>query len=430
MLAIHGGSRVRDVPFAPRITMGEAERRAVAEVMESDVLSAYLGGPGDGFLGGPRVREFEERWAAAFGYRHAITTNSWSTGLMTCIGSLALEPGDEMICPPYTMSATATAALFYGVVPVFADVEPETFGLDPASVEKAVTDRTRAIMVVHLFGTPAKMTALLDIARRHDLRVIEDAAQAPLATYDGRPVGGQGDLGGFSLNYHKHIHTGEGGVIVTDDDDLALRCQLIRNHGENIVESHGVEDLANTIGSNYRLTELQAAIGIEQLKRLPGILDARQQLADHLASALAGRPGLDPLVVPPGRRSAYYGFPIRYDEHETGIPRSAFVDAVNAELPPPETADQIALSGGYTRPLYLNPAFQQRVAIGSGGWPFSESQLPDDAYAAGTCPTAEDLYERGLVYTMLAREPLDPSDVDDFVRAVDKVLEHADDLNR
>src|SRR5262245_8466773 len=234
-LAFLGGPPVRRIPFAPRQTIGAADKRAVLAVMDSGVLSGFYGSPGAKFLGGPKVREFEARWAEKFRYRHAVAVNSGTSGLMAAVGAIGIGPGDEVICSPYTMSASATCVLFYGGVPVFADIDPETMCLDPLSIAQRITPRTKAILVVHLFGRAAPMNEIVALARRHRLKVIEDAAQAPGALQDGRPVGALGDIGVFSLNYHKHIHTGEGGVIVTDDDELAERSRMIRNHGENVI---------------------------------------------------------------------------------------------------------------------------------------------------------------------------------------------------
>ncbi|MEI6414533.1 MAG: DegT/DnrJ/EryC1/StrS family aminotransferase, partial [Pseudomonadota bacterium] len=155
--AILGGSPVRTQPFPSRRTMGAEERAAVLEVMDSDVLSAFIGGAGPLFLGGPKIRAFEQAWAERYGFRHAVSVNSWTSGLVMAIGAVGIEPGDEVICSPYTMSASATCALFYGGIPVFADIDPDTCCLDPKSVATRITERTRAIVVVHLFGHPADM---------------------------------------------------------------------------------------------------------------------------------------------------------------------------------------------------------------------------------------------------------------------------------
>lgn len=420
--AILGGDKVRTRPFEARVTMGAEEKDAVAAVMDSDCLSAFIGGPHEMFLGGERVRAMEHAFAEYTGYRHAISVNSWTSGLVAAVGAAGVGPGDEVICSPYTMSASATCALFWGGIPIFADIDPETFCLDPASIEARITERTKAIVVVHLFGHPANMAAIGAIAKNHGLRVIEDAAQAPGVLYEGRQVGGLVDLGGYSLNFHKHIHTGEGGVIVTDDDDLAWRCQLIRNHGENCLDGYEGDDISNLIGGNYRLTELQAAVGVEQLKRLPGHLETRQALAARLTERLRDVDGVYPPEVAEGCTHAYYTYPIRYDEEVVGIPRSLFARAVAAELPDPWGIEATPLFEGYVRPLYLARTYQERIAIGSEGFPFNQNPGIEYRYEKGLCPVAERMHEEELLWSPLVREPLQAADMDDFASAIEKVV--------
>jgi perosamine synthetase len=200
---------------------------------------------------------------------------------MIALGSVGIEPGDEVICSSYTMSASASCCFFYGAIPVFADIDPQNYCIDPKSFEKLITPRTKAIIVVHLFGGPADMDAILAIAKKHGIKVIEDAAQAPGVKYKGKPVGCLGDIGGYSLNYHKHIHTGEGGMLATNDPEIAKIARAIRNHGENTIETESPENFVNYVGGNFRLTELQAAIGIEQLKKLDKYVAMRQSLASR-----------------------------------------------------------------------------------------------------------------------------------------------------
>ena len=423
--AILGGNAVRRQAFPERTTMGEAEKKAVRDVMDSNVLSDFIGAPGDCFMGGKKVRAFERAWADEYRFNHAISVNSWTSGLVTAIGAIGIEPGDEVICSPFTMSASATCALFYGGIPVFADIDPNTFCLDPVSIEQRITARTRAIVVVHLFGHPADMDAIMALGKRYKLRVIEDAAQAPGVFYKGRAVGAIGDIGGFSLNYHKHIHTGEGGMLVTQDDELALRCQLIRNHGENALEHYDFLEPVNIIGANYRLTELQAAIGIEQLKRLEEYLQIRQKLAAHFTERLERMPGITVQKTVPDCTHAYYVYPFRFDAEQAGLSRDLFVKAVNAELQPATGFETTPLIGGYVRPLYLNPIYQQRRAIGRGGWPFSLVQPDRLDYAQGLCPVVERMHDRELVLCPLVREPLTTADIDDLADAIEKVLMNA-----
>ncbi|MBI4022333.1 MAG: DegT/DnrJ/EryC1/StrS family aminotransferase, partial [Candidatus Andersenbacteria bacterium] len=265
-LALFGGEIQVKRPWRRYNSIGVEEKAAVAAVMDRGVLSQFLGTWHPNFYGGPEVRAFEAAWQAHFGVPHAVTVNSATSGLMAALGAISLEPGDEVIVSPWTMTATATSILVWNAIPVFADIEETTFGLNPAAVERAITPYTRAILVTDIFGHPARLDDIMAVARRHNLRVVEDAAQSPGARYRGRFAGTVADIGVFSLNYHKHIQVGEGGVCVTRDADLAERMQLIRNHAEAVVEGKEVSNLANMIGFNFRLTEIAAAIGIEQLK--------------------------------------------------------------------------------------------------------------------------------------------------------------------
>ncbi len=429
--AILGGAPVRSKPFAPRVTMGPEERAAAQAVLESDVLSAFIGSSGRYFNGGARVLEFEKSWCERYGFKHGISVNSWTTGLVTAIGACGIEPGDEVICPPFTMSASATCALFYGGIPVFVDIHPETCCIDAEAIERRITPRTKAIVVVHLFGHPADMDPIINLAERYGLMVIEDAAQSPGAYYKGRSVGAIGDVGGFSLNFHKHIHTGEGGMLVTNNDRIAHRCRMIRNHGENAMEGLCDEDMSNLIGSNYRLTELQAAIGTAQLEKLEGHLNHRRALTDHLRTSLRGLKGVRIQAAPPETSThSYYLLPLFFESEAAGLSRSQFVRSVLAELPTANGAESVAMTEGYVKPLYLSPIYQRRIAIGTKGFPFNLAPAGWPPYEKGLCPVAENLYERALLLSNIVREPLTTSDMDDFSNAIIKVLENAHTIAR
>ncbi|MEK6556690.1 MAG: DegT/DnrJ/EryC1/StrS family aminotransferase, partial [Candidatus Margulisiibacteriota bacterium] len=251
-LAINGGQKVRTTLFPPYRIFDEHEEGAIKRVFDSGVLSRFLGTWHQDFLGGPEVQALESEWAQHFGVAHVVAVNSATSGLYCAVGAAGIGPGDEVIVSPYTMSASATAALIYNAIPVFADIEPDFFCLDPKSVEEKITPRTKAIIVVDLFGQPYARDQINAIAKAHGLLVIEDCAQAPGAKMGDRFAGTLGDMGVFSLNYHKHIHSGEGGIIVTDNAEFADRLRLIRNHAESVVEGKGVANLVNMLGFNYR----------------------------------------------------------------------------------------------------------------------------------------------------------------------------------
>lgn len=425
-LAIHGGTPVRTKKFPGHNFIGAEEKRAVLEVLDSGNLSQFVGSWCPDFFGGPKVRAFEEAWAVACGAKFAIAVNSNTSGLVAAVGAAGVAPGDEVLVPPYSMAASATSIVAYGGIPVFCDIDPVTFCISPAEIRRKITPRTRAIMAVHLFGHPAEMDEIMALARAHGLAVIEDAAQAPGALYKGRPVGGLGGMTVFSLNYHKHIHTGEGGVITTDDPDLAERLQLIRNHGECVVAGKGVARLANTLGFNLRPTEIMAAIGSEQLKKLPPLLARRIRNADFLSEKIGQLPGLRAPVVQPGCQHVYYVQAFLFDESVVGIPRDVFVDAVAAELPLAEDREWPLITAGYVRPLYLLPMYQQKIGIGEHGWPFTLA-ADGGQFDAGLCPVTEHVSTQ-LIGTEFMRPPCDLDDMRDIADAFTKVYENRDSL--
>lgn len=416
-LAIEGGRPVRTVPFPEYRTIGEEEKRAVAEVMDSGVLSAFLGTAGPNFLGGPRVRKLEDEWCAYFGVSHAVSMNSATSCLYAALGAAGVGPGDEVIVSPYTMTASAVAALVYSAIPVFADIDPKTFCISPETIAERITPHTRAIVAVDILGHPADMDGIMALAREHDLVVIEDAAQAPGALYHGLPAGTRAHMGVFSLNYHKHIHCGEGGVVVTEEAALAERLQLIRNHAEYVLMGEDVPNLVNMLGYNYRMGELEAAIASEQLKKLEPLVAARVELAAHLTERLAGLPGIFPPVIRPGCRHAFYLYGIRYEETVIGVPRAEFARAMRAEGVP--------LGEGYAIPLYLEPLFQKRVLFGKKGYPWT---LPDYkgsvSYERGICPTVERMHFFEMLTSNHIHAQMTHRDLDDVADAFHKVIAH------
>ncbi len=424
-LALLGGTPVRTRRIPPHHTTGPEEREAVQRVLDGGYLSLYEGNltpdPPFSFRGGPQVQALEEEWAQYNGVAHAVAMNSATSGLYAAMGATGVGPGDEVIVSPYTMSASAACALVYNAIPVFAVVDPVTFALDVASIRARLTSRTKAIVVIHLLGHPAEMDGIMAIARERNLIVIEDCAQAHGATYKGRAVGTLGHMGVFSLNVNKTIQCGEGGVVTTADADLALKLQLIRNHAEAVVGQLNRASLVNMLGFNYRMTELEASTARVQLTRLAALNDHRIALADYLTSRLGGCDAIEPPVVLPGCRHTYYLYAVKYDETRTGVSRDAFIRALVAE--------GVEFSGGYVKQLYLQPVYQKRMLYGEVGCPFSCPFYGGDvSYEPGICPTAESLHYRWLATTEMVRSPLTREDMDDIVRAVEKVVANLDEL--
>ena len=427
-LAINGGEKLRTTPFPAYNTIDHEEEAAVLRVLRSGKLSTYLGTWHEDFLGGREVRALEEEWARFFGVKHAISVNSATSGLYAAVGALGINPGDEVIVSPYTMSASATAILLYGGIPVFADVEKEYFCLDPKSVEQLITPKTKAIMAVDIFGQPADFNALRALANKHNLKIIEDAAQAPYAALHGRYAGTLGDIGVFSLNYHKHIHTGEGGIVVTDDDELAWKIQLIRNHAESVLSAKGYQspqELNNMLGFNFRMTEVEASIARVQLTKLPHLIEERLTNVAYLENRLKNLPCLQIAPVRDGAQHVYYIHPLLFNTSSTPIHRNRFIDAVKAELPPTLMREDspVLLSYGYVKPLYLQPLYQERICFGT--YPFDRGNR---TYTKGDCPICEDLHVNRLITHELMRPGMSKQDLDDVCEAFEKVWENKEEL--
>jgi len=418
-LAINRGSPVRTQPWKDNFTTGGEEKQAVIRVLESGYLSKFEGSytpdPPFSFFGGPEVQALEQEWRDFYECGHAISMNSATSGLFASIGALGLGFGDEVIVSPYTMTACALAPLIYGAIPVFADVEEETGCLDVKSIERCISERTRAILVVHQFGIPADMMSIMKIARKHDLKVIEDCAQAHGAKYRGEFVGKFGDVGVFSLNVNKSIQSGEGAVCITEDAELAYRLSLIRNHGEAVVGPAKFENITNIAGFNYRLTELQAAIAREQLKKLPEFNRHRLNLVETLSEQLRGQPFLLPPKGRKGCEATYYVYPLRFSPDEIDVTRDDFVTAVNKE--------GAQFYQGYVQPLYLQPLYQKQC-LWKHGYPFSapENQGHSGRYGKGTCPVAEELHYRKMIINEHVRWPHSIQDMRDLATIIAKVV--------
>jgi perosamine synthetase len=340
-LALFGGTPVlsRDEHRVWPV-VGEDERRAVARVLDRGILSGPFA---------PESRALEEEFAAFVGAKHCLLTHCGTSALLIALAAAGVRAGDEVIVPAYSFVATPLAVVQVGAIPVFADVDPWTGCLDAPAAEAAVTGRTRAIMPVHMHGCAADLDALTEVARRHDLVVVEDAAQAHGATLGGRPVGALGAAGGFSLQSSKNLSAGEGGLFVTRDDAVAREAGCVRNFGQELSDADAAEyDLARPldgtrgldsrrVGSMYRGNEMMAAFARAQLAKLPERTARCQRNASRLARALSELPGVLPPQVPEGRTSVHHKFRVHLDPARAGLAvspkqlRAAMLLALRAE---------------------------------------------------------------------------------------------------
>ena len=318
-LALFGGKKIITKKFQNYNSIGKQELEAAIRVVKSGKLSSFLGTYSKDFYGGKKVLEFENKWKKVFKVKYAISVNSWTSGLIAAIGSLDINPGDEIIVSPWTMCATATCILHWNAIPVFADINLEDFCLDPQSVEKNITKKTKAILTTDIAGHPSRYKELKILAKKYNLKLISDNAQSIASKYGNKFSGTNVDIGGYSLNYHKHIHTGEGGVIVTNNKKLAQRAMLIRNHAEAVIGGMKNIDLNNMIGHNFRLGEVEAAIGIEQIKKVKKIVQDRQKIANYLNQKLTKLEGLIVPKVRKGCTHSYYMYMMRIDPKITKV---------------------------------------------------------------------------------------------------------------
>lgn len=408
-LAILGGAPVRTARFPAWPQYGEEERRALYEVLAARVWSSAEG---------PKKRDLEARFAAAQDAAHAVAVSNGTVALEIALRACGVGAGDEVIVPAYTFLATASAVLQVNALPVFVDIDPETYNIVPAMAEAAVTARTKAIIGVHFAGQPCDLDGLRDVAHRHGLRLIEDAAQAHGAGWRDRHVGALGDVGTWSFQASKNLTAGEGGMVTTDDAALAARARSLHNCGRT-PDGEWYEHAL--LGGNHRLTEWQSAILLAQLGRLPAQVARREAAAEYLDAALARIPGLRPLGRDPRATThAYHLYLFRYDPSGfDGLDRDTFLRALRAE--------GIPASGGYAIPLNRQPVFVERAfdTVATGYDP----AYPPTRFAALDLPATERACAEAV---WLPQNLLLGADADlaDVVAAVEKVRRNAAALRR
>jgi dTDP-4-amino-4,6-dideoxygalactose transaminase len=347
------------------------DRGAVAAVLERGVL---------GGVGAPEMTGLETDWAAFVGRSACLLFNSGTAAIHAALYALGIGPGDEVITTSYTFAGTWQPILQQGAIPVFVDIDPRTFDLDPTRIEERITPRTKAIIAVHIGGMPADLDEILAIAERHELHVIEDACQAHGATYHGRQVGSIGVVGCYSLNSSKILSGGEGGLLVADDPEILARARRLRTFGEDIPELAKLTGwnfrpyTGYSIGWNYRHQEMPAALARSQLKRLPEYIAIGQQNASILDEALGGVPGLTPPYVPNDRTSSYYHYRVRLDPSAMGlghVPPKVFRDALGQAL----LAAGVGCELWHTEPAPAFPVFQERGGYDLADYPEAMAML-------------------------------------------------------
>ena len=392
-LAIEGGTPAKQTPWGTGKRYGEEELQQLKEALDQGTLF---------YAQGKKVYQLEETFARKNGAACGVACTSGTSAIHTALIALGISPGDEIIVPPITDMGSIAPILFQGAVPVFADLDPHSYVLDPRSVEACITPRTRAVLAVHLWGNACDLDALSALCMRHDLVLIEDCAQAFGATYKGKPVGTIGEFGCFSFNEFKHISCGDGGLVLTNDKTLAKRARLATDKCYNRDTSVAVRNpifLAN----NYRMTELQAAVAVAQVAKLDDIVARRRAWCNGLTKGLADLPGLSLPQATPGCDPSWWFYMMRYDG---GV--DAFADAVNAE--------GIGVGAHYIgKCIYEYPVFINHSAFMRGSHAYMER-----TYGPGLCPVAEEILRDCLI--LVVKEWFTEADLTETIAGIRKVV--------
>ncbi len=416
-LAIDGGMPVLDPSeIKPWPIIGESEKRAVMRVLES----GYLCG-----AGAPEVSKLEKEWAEYIGRRYCLTTSSGTAALHMGLSALNIGPGDEVIVPAYTFLATASSVLHAGAIPVFVDIDRQTYNIDPEKIEEVINENTRAIIPVHLHGLPADMDKIMDIADKYSLYVVEDACQAHGAEYKGRKAGSFGDLAAFSLNSSKNLCSGEGGLLVMDDDNYYMRANMLRMFGDEIDDETKLRIYnASILGYMYRNQELPAAFARAQLERLDENNKKRIENSEFLTENLKDIPGVHTPYVPEFAKHVYWMYIVEFfpeeveidmkpDEFRVGIEKALFMEGVQ-------------IGQWQTMPVPAQDLFQTKLGYGGSGFPWNYTDRGKKiVYRGEDYPNSIDLCRR---YTCVVgiHPPNDLSLMERYVEAFHKVFSNLD----
>ena len=415
-LAIFGGPKTRLKPFPKHPMIGEEEKKQVMEVLESGNISTFIASSGERFLGGKKIKEFEEKFSNKLGAKFGVVFNSATSALHAAVVAVGVNPGEEVIVPPYTFTSTATSSLMHNAIPVFSDIKKDIYCLDPNKLQNVLSPLSKAIVPVHLFGHACDMDEIMQFAKKNNLRVIEDCAQSPGGKYKNRNLGTIGDCGVFSFQESKNIMTGEGGMLLTDNENIANIARMVRNHGEMIIPTLKERTYKSEfLGWGYRMTELEAALGIAQLEKMEHLNDERIKLAEYLSDAIKKIDGLQHTKYK-FVKHVYYIFAFSFNENKIGISRDLFCKALREE--------GIPCGAGYVKPLYMNPLYLERRA-------FAFKHYTGKAkYEKGICPVAESLHEKEVITLEVCRPPATIDDMNDILEAINKIIKNKDELNQ
>lgn len=400
-LAIHGGEKVKTTPFGTGKRFGLEEAKELLEALEQNTLFYHFGN---------KVKQFLADFNEMYKVPYSVATSSGTAAIHVALGAAGITVGDEVITSPITDYGSIIGILYQNAIPIFADVDPHSYNMDPASIEACITKRTKAILVVHLAGNACDMDPIMEIAKKYNIKVIEDCAQAYLTEYKGQLVGTIGDYGCFSTNDFKHISTGDGGIVSINsgnEEDYYRTHAFVDKNYKRIGTS--LDRTPSSLAPNYRMTELQGAVGIAQLKRLHWLCGRRTELGSALTEGLKDLPQLDTMEVAPDSRCTYWFYMFRLVDGKLNCTRDEFGAALDAE--------GIKNRLGYIPSvIYMQPMFQNKQAYLDSQFPFD---LTGVDYQQGDCPVAEEVLKTAIQVPI--NEFYTDQDIMETIKAIRKV---------
>lgn len=402
-LALFGGEKTKTTPYGTGKRFGKEELANLEEALNQNTLFYWFGN---------MTKRFTKKFADMYGAEYCVATSSGTASIHVALGAIGVGPGDEIITSPITDMGSLIGILYQNAIPVFADLDPNTYNMDAKSIEAKITPRTKAIVVVHLSGNPAEMDEICRIAKKHNVYVIEDCAQSYCCKYQGKYAGTWGDIGCFSLNDFKHISAGDGGMIITNNQDLYHRALMFADKNFNRLGTEVVKNVPY-LAPNYRMNELTAAVAIAQLDRVEEICAKRKVYGDKLHAALHGIPGIIPQKIYDCAECSYWFYMFTVDEAELGTTRKEFVDALTAE-------GIIAFNGYIPSCVYQYDMFKNKTVYpGATQYPLDGVHGEAIEYKDGDCPNAEHIIDTCVKLTV--NEFYTEQDLEDTIKAIKKV---------
>ena len=397
-IALYGGTPVKTTPYGTGKRFGKEELANLEEALNQNTLFYWQGA---------MTTRFCEKFAKMYDSKYCVTTTSGTASIHVALGALGVGPGDEVITSPITDMGSLIGILYQNAVPVFADLDPHSYNMTPESVEAKITERTKAIVVVHLAGNAAEIDKIVELARKRGIYVVEDCAQSYCCRYKGKYAGTFGDIGCFSLNDFKHISAGDGGMVITNNEELYHKALMFADKNYNRLGESVVKKI-NQLAPNYRMNELTAAVALAQLDKVEDICRKRNAFGDRLNAALQGIKGIYPHKIQEGCESSYWFYMFRVNEEELGTTRTEFVKAL--------TAEGLTVQEGYiARCVYQQEMFKNKTVYSQN----CQYPLENMEYKDGDCPIAEEILATAV--RMLINEFYTEQDLQDIITAIKKV---------